>query len=88
MENLILPGLVLLVYLAFIFPQLKKRRDTRDLMNSLTEGDEVVTSSGIHGIISALDDAVVYIEVTDGVEIKFSRASITSKLKTDTEVDA
>ena len=34
-----LPGLVLVVYLAFIFPQLKKRRDQRNLLASLTEGD-------------------------------------------------
>lgn len=83
MENLVLPGLVLVVYLAFIFPQLKKRRDQRDLLSSLSEGDEVITASGLHGIISALDQSVVYIEVGDGVELKYSRSSIATKLSTD-----
>ena len=88
MENLVLPGLVLIVYMAFIFPQLKKRRDQRDLLNSLAEGDEVVTSSGLHGIISALDESVVYIEVSDGVELKFSRDSVSGKVAYDDEDDS
>ncbi len=83
MENFILPGLVLLVYIAFIFPQLKKRRDTRDLLASLGEGDEVVMSSGLHGIITALDEHIVYVEVSDGVEMKFTRTAVTTKLKND-----
>ncbi len=88
MENLVLPGLVLVVYLAFIFPQLKKRRDQRNLLASLVEGDEVVTASGLHGIISALDDSVVYIEVSEGVEVKFSRASVATKLDIDLDSDS
>ncbi len=88
MENLVLPGLVLVVYLAFIFPQLKKRRDQRDLLASLTEGDEVVMSSGLHGIITALDESVIYIEASEGVELKFSRASVTTKLASDVDEDS
>jgi preprotein translocase subunit YajC len=88
MENLVLPGLVLVVYLAFIFPQLKKRRDQRNLLASLTEGDEVITASGLHGIISALDDSVVYIEVSEDVEVKFSRSSVATKLSSDLDSDS
>jgi preprotein translocase subunit YajC len=88
MENLVLPGLVLVIYLAFIFPQLKKRRDQRDLLASLSEGDEVVMSSGLHGIITALDDSVIYIEASDGVELKFSRASVTTKLSGEADGDS
>jgi preprotein translocase subunit YajC len=88
MENLVLPGLVLVVYIAFIFPQLKKRRDQRNLLASLTEGDEVITSSGLHGIISALDESVVYIEVSEGVEVKFTRSSVATKLSNDPDSDS
>jgi preprotein translocase subunit YajC len=88
MENLVLPGLVLVIYLAFIFPQLKKRRDQRDLLASLTEGDEIVMSSGLHGIITALDDSVIYIEASDGVELKFSRASVATKLSSEADGDS
>lgn len=80
MESLILPGIVLAVYLGFIFPQLKRRRDYRELQASLNEGDEVVMNSGVHGFITALDENIVYVEVAEGVEMKFTRTSIASRL--------
>lgn len=82
MENLILPALVLAVYLGFIFPQLKRRRDYRTLQSSLAEGDEVVMNSGVHGFITALDETIVYVEVAEGVELKYTRSSIASRLDT------
>lgn len=81
MESLILPGIVLAVYLGFIFPQLKRRRDYRELQSSLNEGDEVVMNSGLHGFITALDENIVYLEVAEGIEMKFTRNSIASRLE-------
>ncbi len=87
MENLILPALVLAAYFAFVYPQLKRKRDYRALQAAMAEGDEVVMDSGLHGIITVLDESVVYLEVADGVELKFSRSSIASRLSTTAEED-
>ena len=81
MEALIFPALLFLVmYFALIMPQQRRAKETRNLLASLSEGDEVVTSSGIHGFINTLDADVVWLEVADGVELKMSRSAVAGKI--------
>ncbi len=42
----------------------------------LGPGAEVVTSGGIHGTVTALDDDVVELEIADGVQVRFARSAI------------
>ena len=81
MEALIFPALLFLVmYFALIMPQQRRAKETRNLLASLAEGDEVVTTSGIHGFINTLDEHVVWLEVADGVELKMSRTAVAGKI--------
>lgn len=86
METLILLGVFAVLYAVLFLPQIRKRKAQRDLLSSLAEGDEVVTASGMHGLISALDDAIVYLEVSDGVEIKLARSAIATKVKNEVDL--
>ncbi len=86
METIILLGVFAVLYAVLFLPQIKKRKEQRDLLASLTEGDEVVTASGMHGLISALDDAIVYLEVAEGVEIKLARSAIATKLSNEVDL--
>ncbi len=83
METFILLGVFAVLYAVLFLPQIKKRKQQRDLLASLAEGDEVVTASGMHGLISALDTSVVYLEVSDGVEIKLARSAIATKVTSE-----
>ena len=47
-----------------------------ELVAALSKGDEVVTTSGILGKVTKLDDDYVVVSVTDNVELKFQRSSI------------
>ena len=81
MEALIFPALLFAVmYFALILPQQRRAKETRQLLASLREGDEVVTSSGIHGFINTLDDQIVWLEIADGVELKRSRSAVAGKI--------
>lgn len=81
MEALIFPALLFIVmYVALILPQQRRAKEARQLLASLSEGDEVITSSGIHGFINNLDESVVWLEVADGVELKISRSSVAGKI--------
>lgn len=46
------------------------------MVSALSKGDEVVTSSGILGKISSLDDNYIVLTVSDKVELKFQRVHI------------
>lgn len=84
MEALIFPALLFLVmYFVLIRPQQRQAKETRQLMASLAVGDEVVTTSGIHGFINSLEDNIVWLEVAGDVELKMSRTAIAGKILDD-----
>ena len=85
METIILFGLFLVVYAVLVLPGLKRKREAKDLMASLTEGDEVVLDSGLHGIITALDAGIIYLEVSEGVEVRYARSSVAARLLGDAD---
>jgi len=63
-------------YFLLIRPQQKKAKEMREMISNLKRGDRVVTSGGIHGQITGLDDATVTLEIADKVRIKVNRSSI------------
>ncbi|MDY6903750.1 MAG: preprotein translocase subunit YajC [Thermodesulfobacteriota bacterium] len=75
-------GLVplILIFVIFYFllirPQQKKTKEHQEMVNNLKKGDPVITNGGIHGRLTAVDDATVTVEVADRVRIKVSRQSI------------
>ena len=69
-------------YFLLIRPQQKKAKEHRALMESLKKGDQVVTAGGIHGKITAVEEAVVTMEIASVVKIKVNKghiATITEK---------
>ena len=75
-QILFLVGLFVLFYFIAIRPQRKRQKEHAEMVAALNKGDEVVTSSGILGRISALDDNYVVLTVSDKVELKFQRVHI------------
>ncbi len=72
---LIFAPLLLLVAWMF-FTQRRRGRENQRLQSSLGVGDEVMTTSGLIGTITALDDIVATLEVSPGVSIRFNRRAI------------
>lgn len=86
MANLLFPALLFLVmYFALIRPQQRQAKEARQLLASLEVGDEVITTSGIHGFINSLEDTVVWLEIAADVELKMSRTAIAGKISDDPE---
>lgn len=74
-------GLMLLVFYFFLIrPQSKRAKEQRDLLNSLSKGDEVVTSGGIMGRISKISDEILELAVAEGVAVKVQKQAVTSVL--------
>lgn len=68
-------------YFVAIRPQRKRVQEHQALLKSLEPGDEVVTIGGLCGFINRVDDDFVFLEVSDGVEIRFSRQSVNKKIE-------
>lgn len=70
-------GLMILAFYALLWrPQQRRVAAVRALQARLSEGDEVVTTSGIFGRIARLDDDVVDLEIAPAVVIRVARAAI------------
>lgn len=63
-------------YFLLIRPQQKKAKDHRELLGSLKKGDRVVSSGGLHGLITGLADDIITMEIAPKVRVKVSRGSI------------
>ncbi|MBA6412344.1 preprotein translocase subunit YajC [Parahaliea sp. F7430] len=75
-QILFLVGLFVLFYFIAIRPQRKRQKEHSQMVAALAKGDEVVTTSGILGKITALDDNYLVLSVSDKVEMKFQRAHV------------
>ncbi len=69
-------GLFVLFYFIAIRPQRKRQKEHTALISTVSKGDEVVTSSGILGKISALDENYIVLTVAEKVDLKFQRVHI------------
>lgn len=77
---LLLIGFVVIFYLLIWMPQRKRAKEQRDLLSNLAKGDEVVTAGGILGRITKLDDNYVTLAVSETVELKVQKNSISGVL--------
>ena len=81
-------GLVPLVLIFCVFyffiirPQQKKIKEHNKLLESIKKGDKVVISNSIFGVITKVDTigGHFFVEVSDGVEIKVLKSSISEVL--------
>ncbi|MGB5746635.1 MAG: preprotein translocase subunit YajC [Desulfobacterales bacterium] len=63
-------------YFLLIRPQQKRTKDHRAMIGNLKKGDRIITSGGIHGRITGMDDATLTVEIADKVRVKVARANV------------
>ena len=63
-------------YFLAIRPQQQKERDKAKLREGLKRGDEVVTSSGMHGRVADVKGPLIWLEVAPNVKIKMERQAV------------
>lgn len=83
---LVLMGVVF--YFLLIRPQSQRRRAQMQMQSELEVGDDVVTTAGIYGTVTEIDDeyGIVTLEVAPGMEVRFARAAIAQRLLDDEEM--
>lgn len=78
-----LPMLLLFIvafYFLIVRPQSKRAKEQRQLMESLTVGDEVLTTGGIIGRLTKLRDNYVVLIVGKDIEMIFQKNAIATIL--------
>jgi len=68
-------------YFLLIRPQQKKTKDHRQMVSNLKKGDRIVTSGGIHGRITGMDDTTLTVEIADKVRVKVARGNVSAMVQ-------
>jgi preprotein translocase subunit YajC len=79
--NLIFLGSIFAIfYFLMIRPQAKKQKEQAAFLEELEKGDEVVTSSGIIGKISKIEDELVQLQIDQKTFINFTKGAINKEM--------
>lgn len=74
--GLLIYGLFLLL-IGFMFITSRRRaKATQRVQSALSVGEEIMTTSGMFGRITALDDQIATLEVSPGVHVRVSRRAV------------
>ncbi len=70
----------LAMYMLLIRPQRRRMRDAQQLLSTLADGDEVITTGGLYGFINAIDGDTIWLDIAEGVEIRIHRSAVSRKI--------
>jgi preprotein translocase subunit YajC len=73
--------LVVVGYLLLIRPARRRAQAAAALQAAISPGDEVMLSSGIYGVVVALDDEATRVEISPGTVIRVHRGAVTQIIK-------
>lgn len=84
---LLLIVLFLAVPIWQIMKQNKQVRNIRDMQSKLVPGAEVITGSGMHGVVVDTSDTTVDLIIADGIVTRWEKAAIARNLSDGTGAD-
>jgi len=81
LSQFIFPALLFLViYMFFIRPQAQKQKKQKSFESRLEKGKKVVTSSGIIGTITKLDEQIVTLQISQKGYMEILRTAISAEM--------
>jgi preprotein translocase subunit YajC len=82
-------GLVFaLIYFMFFRPQIQAKKNQDEKIKTAKTGDKIVTSGGIHGVITNVKDSTVIVRVADSVKLEIEKGHIDKILRTSDSSDS
>jgi preprotein translocase subunit YajC len=74
------------MYFLMIRPQQKRRREAQSMQSQLGPGDQIVTIGGLHATVVSIDDDIVTVEISPGVDVRFARPAIARVIQQESAV--
>jgi preprotein translocase subunit YajC len=63
-------------YVLVLLPMRRRQKKIHDFQSSLKVGDRVITTSGIYGLVTRLDEKTVQVQIADKVRVDVARAAV------------
>jgi preprotein translocase subunit YajC len=87
-QLVILLMIPLAMYFLMIRPQRRRMKETQALQRSLAVDDEVITTSGIYGVITGIEGDRFWLEIDNDVQIQIARSAVQGRVSLTPEVSA
>jgi preprotein translocase subunit YajC len=78
-----LVAIALLFWLLIIRPASKRQKDQARMQSAVSEGEQVMLTSGIYGTVTELNDDRLSVEIAPGVVVRVARGAIGSVVPTE-----
>ncbi len=79
MNFLLLGGMFFFMWLFIIRPQAKRQKEHKQFLEKLQEGQEVITSGGLIGRITGVQDTIVTLDVGNG-KVRILKSAVSGEL--------
>jgi preprotein translocase subunit YajC len=76
-------AILILMWFLLIRPQRRRQAESQQLLDSLVEGQEVVTAGGLYGTITELYEDEARLEIAEGVEVRVAKRAIAGVISED-----
>ena len=77
-----------MVYFALIRPQTQAKKQQEEKIKTAKTGDKVITTSGIHGVITNVKETTVIVRVADNVKLEIEKSHIDKITRPDSSSDS
>jgi preprotein translocase subunit YajC len=65
-----------LLYFLMIRPQMKRAKESKQMVEALQKGDEVITAGGVIGRITRISEAYIGLEIAPNMEINVQKSAV------------
>ncbi len=79
--------LLVVMYVLMIRPQRQRQQAQQNMIERAGVGDDILTSGGIYGTITEIEDDDVVVEIADGLAVHMTRRGIAAVLPPEEEVE-
>ena len=66
-------------------PQRRRTQEQITLIDSLEEGDEIVSAGGFYAVIKEIEGETLHVEIADGLVIRMARNAVVGLVEPDEE---
>jgi preprotein translocase subunit YajC len=77
--------LLALFWIVLVRPQRRRTQEQTDLIESLEEGDEIVSAGGLYGVIREIEGETLHVEIADGLVVRMARNAVVGLVEEEEE---
>jgi preprotein translocase subunit YajC len=64
-------------YLLIFMPMRKRQKKLEQMIGALRNGDKIITSSGIYGVVAGVKERTLILKIADQVKIEIAKSAVT-----------